>query len=593
MRSLAIALLALLAPAAVPGQAASLPSCDAGVAKYSPCELRFEWSEGELPSGKSPFRDELLNVAFRGPDATTYLIRAFWDGGRTLRVRFTPNQAGTWTYRITSVLKRFDNRQSTFAVADDSAPGFVAVANVRHWRTDNKQPHLWMSAEAPWVDLDDAAFRKWADARKSDGFTHIRGVLLTENSHTGKPLSANSEPDVAYFSALDDRLLYANGLGLTLDLILADGSFLKTGAMDTPQQREPLVRYLVARYGALNVCWQGIERFEDQPHARPLLDDIGSLLGKYDSFQHPRSTDARQTSSMLLRDSWENYIVEASANPQLGDVERQITAAPQIHVIQGVEPDAFRHELWVTTTNGEYPTMRFEASQNPANIQAMRLWFKIMSNVRHWEFEPFFDVDGARCAGLDNVEYLLYAQQPGIVEITFPEKHKYDAHWINPVSGETIELKDVKQDAFSEQTPGGKGGWLLQLERTGKKASMLKSYRFESVSAPIQEIELDPAKVPFQIVEPAGQEMEAGKPATYEIKITRANRATRSMEYLWTGEIVAEGEGPRVLALGASGSFEFPAQLMKTRSALLNVTVSAVNAVGKAYSISKVYQISR
>jgi hypothetical protein len=592
MRSLAIALLAFLALTVVPGRAASLSSCDAGAAKYHPCELRFEWNGNELPPGKSPFRDELLNVAFRGPDATTYLIRAFWDGGHTLRVRFTPNQAGAWTYRVTSVLKRFDNRQSTFAVSDDGAPGFVNVANTRHWRTDNKQPHLWMSAEARWLDMDDAAFRKWVDARKSDGFTHIRGVLLTENSRAGKPFSSNSELDMAYFSALDDRVLYANGQGLALDLILVDGSFLKSGAMDTPQQREPMVRYLVARYGALNVCWQGIEHFEDQPHARALLDQIGSLLGKFDSFQHPRSTDARQTSSMLLRDGWENYIVESSANPQLGDVERQITAAPQIHVIQAIEPDAFRQELWAATTNGEYPTMRFEASENAANIQAMRLWFKIMSNVRHWEFEPFFDVDGARCGGLDNVEYLLYARQPGIVEITFPEKHKYDAHWINPASGETIELKDVKQDAFSEQTPGN-GGWLLQLERTGKKESMLKSYRFESVSAPIQEIELDPARVPFEIAEPAGHNLESDKPVAYQIKMTRTNRATRSMEYLWTGEIVAEGEGPRVLALGASGSFASPTQLMKTKSALLNVTVSAINAVGKAYSISKVYQISR
>lgn len=593
MRCLAIALQALLVFAAMPGHAASLPSCDAGTAKYSPCELRFELNQGELLPGVSPFRDELLNVAFRGPDATTFLIEAFWDGGRVLRVRFTPNQAGTWTYLVTSVLKRFDHHQSTFAVSDDSAPGFIVVANVRHWRTDNKQPHLWMSAEAQWLNLDDAGFRKWADARKSDGFTHIRGSLLTENSHAGKPFSPNFEPDAAYFSALDDRVLYANGLGLTLDLIFADDSFLKTGALDTPQQLDPVIRYLIARYGALNVCWQGIEHFEDQPHSRALLEHIGFLLGKYDSFGHPRSTDARQTSSLLLRDGWENYIIEASADPQLGDVERQITAAPQVHVIQSIEPNAFRHELWVATTNGEYPTMRFEASRNAANVQAMRVWFKIMSNVRHWEFEPFFDVDGARCAGLDNVEYLLYAQKPGIVGITFPEKHKYDAHWINPASGEMLELKDVKQDAFSEQTPGGNGGWLLQFERTGKKESMLKSYRFESVSAPIQEIQFDPAKVPFEVVEPRGHQIEAGKAIRYGVKITRANRATRSMEYVWTGEIVAEGEGPRVIALGASGSLDFPIHLMKTKSALLNVTVSAINAVGKAYSISKVYQISR
>ena len=59
------------------------------------------------------------------------------------------------------------------------------------------------------------------------------------------------------------------------------------------------------------------------------------------------------------------------------------------------------------------------------------------------------------------------------------------------------------------------------------------------------------------------------------------------------GLYFAEGEGPRVLALGSSGSFAFPAQLMKTKSALLNLHVAAINANGKAYSVSKVYQISR
>ena len=214
MRSFAIAFLALLASAAVPGEAASLPSCDAGTAKYSPCELRFEWNQGELPPGKSPFRGELLNVAFRGPDAKTFLIPAFWDGGRVLRVRFTPNQAGTWTYRVTSVVKRFDHHQSTFAVSDDSAPGFVAVANVRHWWTDNKQPHLWMSAEAQWLNLDDASFRKWADARKSDGFTHIRGILLTENSHAGKPFSSNLNQTRLIFRLLMIACSMQTALGL-------------------------------------------------------------------------------------------------------------------------------------------------------------------------------------------------------------------------------------------------------------------------------------------------------------------------------------------------------------------------------------------
>jgi hypothetical protein len=122
---------------------------------------------------------------------------------------------------------------------------------------------------------------------------------------------------------------------------------------------------------------------------------------------------------------------------------------------------------------------------------------------------------------------------------------------------------------------------------------MLKSYKFESVPAPEQEIELNPTKVPFTIVEPSGEQIDATQPIAYETKIKRPSRATRLMQYMWIGEVVADGEGPRVLALGASGSFQFPPKLIKTRPALLNLRVNAINANGKAYSSEKAYQISK
>jgi hypothetical protein len=591
MREMAGALLALLSAAALPAAGASLPSCDSGATKFNPCELRFEWNANELPKGKSVFRDEVLNVEFRGPDQTTYLMRPFWDGGRVLRVRFTPNQSGKWTYRVTSDIKRLEVPEASFSAADNDLRGFVSVANLRHWWTSDRQPHLWSAAEVPWLELDDDSFKRFVDARKADGFTHLRGVVLSGGVQGG-PLNAEGEPNLAYFNKLDDRLLYAHGQGMVLDLILADASFLESGAFEKWDEREALMRYVAARYAALNVTWHGIAHFEDRAGTRALLKDLAGLLEKYDSYHHPRTTDARMSSSMLLRDGWENFVVEASANPQLAAVEHQITAVPQVHVIQGVEPDAFRHELWLSMTNGEYPTMSYRASQNPANVEAMKLWIKTMSDVRHWEFEPFFDVDGARAAGLDNVEYLLYAEQPGTVEISFSEKHKYNPRWINPRTGETIDLKDVKQDIYSETTPGP-GDWILQVPREGRKEGMLKSYKFESAAAPVQEAELNPAKVPFDVVAPEGNEIDPSKPVTYGVKIKRANRATRLMQYEWTGEVVADGEGPRVLALGASGSFEFPPHLIKKLPAILNLRVSAINANGKAYLFEKAYQISK
>jgi Domain of unknown function (DUF5060)/Protein of unknown function (DUF4038) len=568
---------------------ASIPACTQGAKTFLPCELNFDWKQGELASNASLYRDEVLTVEFRSPQHSTYLIRAFWDGGQTLHVRFSPTQPGAWTYRVTSSLSRYQNQESTFTVTDSGIPGFVSAANVRHWWTTNKQPHLWLSASIPLLNVDQTSFESWLDARKRDGFTHIRGTLLTSEAKL-KPLDAKSEPNASYFEQMDERLLTAAQRGFALDLVLADNGIVSEGVLTDFATRDPLIRYLVARYGGLNVAWQGIQEFENVPNSRPLLKGIAESLSKYDTFHHPQSTGARETSSALLPDGWMNYLIEASAHPELGAVEHQFTAMPEIHVVQGASPDDFRHELWNCTTNGEYPSVSYEALQNSANVKAIQIWARVMAETRHWELEPYFDVDGARATGLNEVEYLAYAQTPGIVEVTLP-KHKYNPVWVNPISGEEIPLKDYKGEVFSRQTPDSAHDWVLQVPREGHKEMMLRSYRFESDDPPIQEPELDAAKIPYQIADPSGDVLNTAIPILYSLKLAKKNRATRSMQYVWWGEIVASGEGARVLAIGPAGTLNIPKVLVKQPSSTLNMRVLAINANGKAYEVDQVFRL--
>ncbi len=95
-----------------------------------------------------------------------------------------------------------------------------------------------------------------------------------------------------------------------------------------------------------------------------------------------------------------NYLIEACPNPQLGAVEHQFTQAPEIHVIDETNPEQFRQALWTATTNGEYPSVSYQSLQNEANVKAVQIWFHVVSDTRHWELEPYFDVDGARATGL-------------------------------------------------------------------------------------------------------------------------------------------------------------------------------------------------
>ena len=568
--------------------AAGPPACDMGARTFLPCELSFAWQPSDSPSF-SPFKDDLLRVEFRSPSHKTYLLHAFYDG--SLRIRFSPTEAGSWSYHVLSEVKRYDDKEASFNAADSSLPGFVNVANLRHWRTTDKKPHLWLSVDVPWARVDPTQLDEWLDARKHDGFTHLRGALLSAVA-ARKPFASDGTPDAGYFAALDDRVLTAAARGFTLDLLFADESFLKTGLLNNYDTHEPVIRYLVARYGGLNVTWQGIPAFEDTPGARPLLKDLYSVVQKCDGFDHPRSSGAHTSTFPLLNDGWMNYLVEGSGNPQLGAVEHQFTEQPEIHLVRATEPDAFRHEVWNATTNGEYPSVSFEGLKNEANVKVIKTWARIMAGTRHWELEPYFDVDGARAVGLNEVEYLAYAEKPGIVEINLP-RHKYNPSWINPITGEESELKDYRGEVFSRQTPDNSHDWILQVPREGHKESMLKYYYFESEDPPIQEVETDTAKVPFAITDPDGDSYNPSIPAPYQVKVTRANRASRTMQYAWWGEVVGAPAGARLLGLGSSGTFFLPNELLSGPGDSLHVRLLAINANGKAYEVDRVYRLSR
>jgi uncharacterized protein involved in tolerance to divalent cations len=85
------------------------------------------------------------------------------------------------------------------------------------------------------------------------------------------------------------------------------------------------------------------------------------------------------------------------------------------------------------------------------------------------------------------------------------------------------------------------------------------------------------------------------KPFQYAVKLKRETRATRSMFYLWTGEVVANGQGARVMATGASGSAPIAAEIAqgiaKQFPAVFAVRVTGMNANGKVYITDRVYEL--
>jgi hypothetical protein len=260
---------------------------------YATCELVFELSEQVAAAHPQPYRTVEMKAEFRSPRRRTLAMPAYWDGGRRMVVRFSPTEPGDWDYRVTSNVADFDGKTGNFIGGRTEGP-FRSHGQRAPLGLHGAQPAAFVdgASEPRFAFLDDAAFRATADARRAEFTPPARAG----DGEGGTPLINPDAPDLAQFQRLDSRVRYLNQKGITADLILAGGAGLLTKTFPSWEQRRRFIRYLVGRYGAMNVTWQGVDRFEDYPDGRALLKEIGGLLKQLDLYQHPRTTGARVTS---------------------------------------------------------------------------------------------------------------------------------------------------------------------------------------------------------------------------------------------------------------------------------------------------------
>lgn len=302
-----------------------------------------------------------------------------------------------------------------------------------------------------------------------------------------------------------------------------------------------------------------------------------------------------------------------SSADALGAVERQVYQVPMVNAEFGyedsgagkshahhVDADTFRKRLWNAAMNGQYPTFgntgtyggrKFAVDakylESPG-AKAMTAWFELFSKTRFWELEPYFDITAGRALALGGIEYIVYLEQPGPVEVV-TEKKKYEVYWMRPSTGEIVqEKKDFKGEKFVGQPPDNNSDWVLHLSRDGRKEGMAKSWKFESRPIFQQEVERSPQKVPFEIEAPQGDSLAVGKPIRFSAKLTKETRASKAMLYLWTVEATNDKQGYRVLGTTQTGEFTIPRAIARSYPAVMNLRVYGLNGNGKVYTLDRV-----
>jgi hypothetical protein len=541
--------------------------------QYSPCDLVFD-----QPVGPG------MQAEFRSPRQTTALVKAFADGPNRWIIRFTPSEPGEYVYRLS------DGKQGKFTATPVNKPGWLRAANVHHFAYADGNvltPHLWMGAVTPgFAAMDTARWKALVDTRAAQHFNHL-GVTLVETE------GGTDFKSPEFFRGVEEKVRYANQHGVIVDIAFFGPDGLMNRLLPARDDRQTWFTYALSRLSAFDVTWQGLEAWETYDNGRDLLKEIGDYLGELDPYKHTRSSRTSMTSGALTDDGWLGYRSYQTGDDAVGAVEQQVYQYPAVNNFSvGVsDTDIFRRRLWNASMNGQYPSAMVP---NEQAADQMKIWYAFMDSSRHWETEPFFDVEGGRGVALEGVEYLIYVEKPGPVTVHM-EDHRYDGAWFNPLNGQFTKIKEVKGQVFTGEPPDRSHDWVLRISREGQKASMLKSVKFDSRDQGIemQVVEGNPDKVPFEVVEPSGDTLSVGSGGRFAVRLKRESKALQRMMYEWTGEVTVDNRGYRVIGTGSGGTFTIPANIARNYPAALHVKITALNGLGKVYTLDRNYTLTK
>ncbi len=134
------------------------------------------------PSGK---KDTISGFYYQdfirtGPPETLYI-----NGQPHWKIRFTPYEVGSWSYRLfcTDINGSVQSEQFSFYCTESDKKGFIRVANNRYLRFDDGEQFFGIGLNMAWYDYPEKTFsyQKWIDSLSANKGNLIR-VWMSENA---------------------------------------------------------------------------------------------------------------------------------------------------------------------------------------------------------------------------------------------------------------------------------------------------------------------------------------------------------------------------------------------------------------------------
>lgn len=240
-------------------------------------EIQFESSK----TYENPIYDiRDFKITFTAPSGKVKTVRGFWDGGTDWKVRFLPDEVGTWKWKTNCSDKEnsgLNEKNGNFECISNSSPDPVfqkgAIQHEQgkyHLSYADGTPFFWLACTA-WngaLKSNDEEWEHYLNQRKKHNYNVIQ-LVTTEWRGADKNAEGLTAIDGAgyirvhpeFFKRIDKKIDEANAKGLVVSPVVlwalptGQGRHLSPGYSLPLEEAVLLAKYIVARYQGNQVVW--------------------------------------------------------------------------------------------------------------------------------------------------------------------------------------------------------------------------------------------------------------------------------------------------------------------------------------------------
>ncbi len=481
-----------------------------------PAQTVGQWDRFEVivPNAKSyanAYRDVRLSATFTKPDGGKVQFWGFYDGGTTWRLRFMPDQIGTWRYDATfsdgtrgvkGMFRCVASKLPGMIAADETNPLWFGFKGGQHILLRSLQVGDRFFAKN-WSDDERKTFLDWAQQQGYNTLS-IASHYLNRNAEgrgRGWETPALWPLDASEYQRME-RVL--DDLARRRLIVFPFAGFLGRASNfpREPNEMELYLRYIIARLGAswnllFNVGGPEPELKNSPYLTRDEINRIGTLIRRLDVFGHLLTLHTPTGDNPVRNETWLSYVT--LQGPKTFD--RRVLSEGLLRNHAG-KPLYAQETLWsgnytvINRYGRDYTDDDIRKNAYVINLSAAALNFadnqgdsstgfsgtlKLSDRVqrRHdilkqvWDFLaalPFYRLSPRQdlvstgfCLAAEGREYLVYLETGGTVQVQV-QPGTYAVQWSN-----ARDTRDQRRGGTitngTNLTAPDTNDWLLHLQR--------------------------------------------------------------------------------------------------------------------------------